>query len=44
MKWYEAKEQAAGTKRLFLLWYIYKIFGKNLVKFIAFFVIFIFSC
>ena len=43
MKWYEVKEQAAGTKRLFLLWYIYKIFGKNLVKFIAFFVTF-FAC
>lgn len=43
MKWYEAKEQAAGTKRLFLLWYIYKILGKNVVKFITFFVTF-FAC
>ena len=43
MKWYEAKEQAAGVKRLFLLWYIYKILGKNVVKFITFFVTF-FAC
>ena len=43
MKWYEAKEQAAGTKRLFLLWYIYKILGKNVVKLITFFVTF-FAC
>ncbi len=43
MKWYEAKEQAAGTKRLFLLWYIYNILGKSVVKFIAFFVTF-FAC
>ena len=43
MKWYEAKEQAAGTKRLFLLWYIYKIFGKKVVQFITFFVTF-FAC
>ena len=38
MKWYEIKEQAAGTKRLFLLWYIYKILGKTPVKIITFFV------
>ena len=38
MKWYEIKEQAAGTKRLFLLWYIYKILGKTTVKIITFFV------
>lgn len=38
MKWYEVKEQAAGEKRLLLLWYIYKFFGKNAVKFIVFFV------
>ena len=43
MKWYELKEQAAGTKRLFLLWYIYKILGKRVVQFITFFVTF-FAC
>lgn len=40
MKWYEVKEQAAGEKRLFLLWFIYKLIGKNAVKFITFFVTF----
>ena len=40
MKWYELKEQAAGEKRLLLLWYIYKIIGKNAVKFIVLFVVF----
>ena len=40
MKWYEVKEQAAGEKRLLLLWYIYKILGKNVVKFIVVFVVF----
>lgn len=38
MKWYEVKEQAAGHKRLMLLWYIYKLAGKYPVKFIVFFV------
>lgn len=38
VKWYEVKEQAAGNKRLMLLWYIYNIAGKNAVKFIVFFV------
>lgn len=38
LKWYEVKEQAAGHKRLMLLWYIYKLAGKNAVKFIVFFV------
>ena len=38
LKWYEVKEQAAGHKRLMLLWYIYNIAGKNAVKFIVFFV------
>lgn len=37
-KWFEIKEQAAGKKRLILLWNIYKIFGKKTVKFIVFFV------
>ena len=45
VKWYEVKEQAAGQKRLMLLWYIYNIAGKNAVKFIVFFVtLFAFSC
>lgn len=38
LKWYEVKEQAAGHKRLMLLWYIYQLAGKNAVKFIVFFV------
>lgn len=38
MKWYELKEQSAGTKRLMLLWYIYKLFGKKMVKLVVFFV------
>ena len=38
MKWYEVKEQAAGKKRLKLLWIIYNLFGKGAVKFIVFFV------
>ena len=37
-KWFEIKEQAAGRKRLLLLWYIYKFVGKKPVKFIVFFV------
>ena len=38
LKWYEVKDQAAGRKRLMLLWYIYKIAGKKPVQFIVFFV------
>lgn len=38
MKWYQAREQAAGVKRLFLTWQIYKIFGKKAVRGLAFFV------
>ena len=34
-KWFEMKEQAAGKKRLLLLWYIYKFLGKKTVKFIV---------
>lgn len=37
-KWFEMKEQAAGKKRLLLLWYIYQFVGKKPVKFIVFFV------
>lgn len=40
LKWYEVKEQAAGHKRLMLLWYIYKIAGRKPVQFIVFFVTF----
>ena len=40
MKWYQQKEQAAGVKRLLISWYIYKIFGKKAVQFIAFLVSF----
>ena len=44
MKWYEIKEQAAGTKRLFVMFFIHKIFGKNAVKFITFFItLFVFT-
>ena len=35
MKWFQIKEQAAGKKRLILTWYLYKIFGKNIVYAIA---------
>ena len=38
MKWYQLKEQAAGEKRLILLWHIYKIFGKKALKINVFFV------
>lgn len=37
-KWYQVKEQAAGEKRLFLTWKIYKLFGKKTVRVLAFFV------
>lgn len=37
-KWYEMKEQAAGKKRLLLLWYIYRFLGKKTVKFIVYWV------
>ena len=40
MQWYQVKEQAAGKKRVMLLWYIYNLFGKKAVNFIAFFVTF----
>ena len=38
VKWYEVKEQAAGHKRLMILWHIYKIAGRKPVEFIVFFV------
>ena len=40
MQWFQIKEQSAGTKRLLLSWYLYKIFGKNVLYLIAFFVSF----
>lgn len=36
MKWFQVKEQSAGRKRLVLTWYLYKIFGKNILYVIAF--------
>lgn len=40
MKWFQVEEQSAGEKRLILSWYLYKIFGKNILYFIAFLVSF----
>lgn len=40
MQWFQIKEQAAGKNRLILSWYLYKIFGKKILDFIAFFVAF----
>ena len=40
MKWYQVKEQAAGIKRLMLMYYIHKFFGRGAVKFVTFFVTF----
>lgn len=37
-QWFQIQEKAAGPKRLLVTWYIYKIFGKRAVQFIAFFV------
>lgn len=36
MQWFQIKEQSAGKKRLWLSWYLYKIFGKNILYLIAF--------
>lgn len=38
-KWFQMKEQGAGTKRLMLTWQIYKIFGEFPIRIIAFFVV-----
>ncbi|MBO8430038.1 hypothetical protein IAC76_01490 [Spirochaetes bacterium] len=38
MKWYQVKEQAAGIKRLFFLYYVHKAFGRNAVKFLVYFI------
>ena len=39
-EWYKIKEKSAGKTRLILSWYLYKIFGKNALYTIAFFVSF----
>lgn len=36
--WYNMKERSAGAFRLYILWIIYKFFGKNFLKLITFFV------
>lgn len=38
-EWFEEEEKTAGTKRLYLTWWIYKHFGIKPLKFIAFFII-----
>ncbi len=38
--WYQMKERAAGEKRLWLTWQVYKLLGRNAVKLIAFCVTF----
>ena len=40
MKWYQQKEQAAGEKRLIILWNIYKFCGRKFVKFLVWFITF----
>lgn len=40
MKWFEIKEQSAGTKRLFITWIIFKIFGAKGLYILTFFVAF----
>lgn len=37
-KWYQMKERAAGTKRLMFMLYVYRLFGKNAVRFLTFWV------
>ena len=38
MRWYQVKEQAAGERRLFITWQIYRLLGKKAVRVLAFFV------
>ena len=38
LKWFQIKEKSAGKKRLLLCWYLYKLMGKSIASFIAFFV------
>lgn len=35
-RWFQIKEQSAGKNRLILSWFLYKIFGKNILYLIAF--------
>jgi predicted LPLAT superfamily acyltransferase len=35
-QWFEQKEQSAGKFRIMILWYLYSLAGKNLVKIICF--------
>lgn len=35
-RWFQIKEQSAGKNRLRLSWFLYKIFGKNILYFIAY--------
>ena len=37
-KWFQVKEQSAGTKRLLLTWWTYKHFGELPLRLIAFFI------
>lgn len=37
-KWFNVKEHSAGKNRLRISWFLYKIFGKNILYLIAFFV------
>lgn len=37
-KWFQLKEQGAGTKRLLLSYYLYRIFGEKVIRLVAFFV------
>ncbi len=39
--WFQLSESGAGEKRLILSFYLYKIFGKNILRIIAFFVVLI---
>ena len=36
--WFQVKEKFAGNKRLFISWFLYKIFGKGILYLIAFLV------
>ena len=38
MKWFQIKEKSAGTKRLLLCWFLYRLLGKKIVQLIAYFV------
>jgi len=37
-QWYDMQERSAGAFRLYILWIIYKYFGKSFLKFVVFFV------